>query len=216
MSQVLLTGATGLVGGHLLRMLLNAPDIKSIAAPTRRPLSDISGVFNPHDPQLTDALAQVVDPVDIVFCCLGTTRREAGSKEAFVHADYTLVIDTALVGKKLGAQHMLVVSAMGANAHSPFFYNRVKGEMEEALIAQQWPRLTIARPSMLVGEREKKRAGETLLAPLFSLLPGNLKSIDARDVAGALLAEALSPTHEGVRILSWSQLRERAARSGDY
>lgn len=216
MSQVLLTGATGLVGGHLLRMLLNAPDIKSIAAPTRRPLSDISGVFNPHDPQLTDALAQVVDPVDIVFCCLGTTRREAGSKEAFVHADYMLVIDTALVGKKLGAQHMLVVSAMGANAHSPFFYNRVKGEMEEALIAQQWPRLTIARPSMLVGEREKKRAGETLLAPLFSLLPGNLKSIDARDVAGALLAEALSPTHEGVRILSSSQLRERAVRAGDY
>ena len=216
MSQVLLTGATGLVGGHLLRMLLNAPDIKSIAAPTRRPLSDISGVFNPHDPQLTDALAQVVDPVDIVFCCLGTTRREAGSKEAFVHADYMLVIDTALVGKKLGAQHMLVVSAMGANAHSPFFYNRVKGEMEEALIAQQWPRLTIARPSMLVGEREKKRAGETLLAPLFSLLPGNLKSIDARDVAGALLAEALSPAQEGVRILSSSQLRERAARAGDY
>ncbi|WP_447314060.1 NAD(P)H-binding protein [Klebsiella michiganensis] len=216
MSQVLLTGATGLVGGHLLRMLLNAPDIKSIAAPTRRPLSDISGVFNPHEPQLTDALAQVVDPVDIVFCCLGTTRREAGSKEAFVHADYTLVIDTALVGKKLGAQHMLVVSAMGANAHSPFFYNRVKGEMEEALIAQQWPRLTIARPSMLVGEREKKRAGETLLAPLFSLLPGNLKSIDARDVASALLAEALSPAQEGVRILSSSQLRERAARAGDY
>ena len=216
MSQVLLTGATGLVGGHLLRMLLNAPDIKSIAAPTRRPLSDISGVFNPHDPQLTDALAQVVDPVDIVFCCLGTTRREAGSKEAFVHADYMLVIDTALVGKKLGAQHMLVVSAMGANAHSPFFYNRVKGEMEEALIAQQWPRLTIARPSMLVGEREKKRAGETLLAPLFSLLPGNLKSIDARDVASALLAEALSPAQEGVRILSSSQLRERAARAGDY
>ena len=216
MSQVLLTGATGLVGGHLLRMLLNAQDIKSIAAPTRRPLSDISGVFNPHDPQLTDALAQVVDPVDIVFCCLGTTRREAGSKEAFVHADYTLVIDTALVGKKLGAQHMLVVSAMGANAHSPFVYNRVKGEMEEALIAQQWPRLTIARPSMLVGEREKKRTGETLLAPLFSLLPGNLKSIDARDVASALLAEALSPAQEGVRILSSSQLRERATRAGDY
>lgn len=216
MSQVLITGVTGLVGGHLLRMLLNAPGVKSVAAPTRRPLADISGVFNPHDPQLTDALAQVVDPIDIVFCCLGTTRREAGSKEAFVHADYTLVIDTALVGKKLGAQHMLVVSAMGANAHSPFFYNRVKGEMEEALIAQQWPRLTIARPSMLIGEREKKRAGETLFAPLFNLLPGNLKSIEARDVASALLAEALSPTQEGVQILSSSQLRERAARSGDY
>lgn len=95
------------------------------------------------------------------------------------------------------------------------FYNRVKGEMEEALIAQQWPRLTIARPSMLIGEREKQRTSETLFAPLFRLLPGNLKSIDARDVASALLAEALSPTHEGVQILSSSQLRERAARSGD-
>lgn len=98
MSQVLITGATGLVGGHLLRMLINTPQVSAIAAPTRRPLTDIVGVYNPHDPQLTDALAQVTDPVDIVFCCLGTTRREAGSKAAFIHADYTLVVDTALTG----------------------------------------------------------------------------------------------------------------------
>ncbi|MET2609259.1 hypothetical protein AAHA09_11710, partial [Klebsiella pneumoniae] len=93
--------------------------------------------------------------------------------------------------------------------------NRVKGEMEAALIEQDWPRLTIARPSMLSGEREKKRANETFLAPLFRLLPGNWKSIAARDVAIALLAEALSPTHEGVRILSSSELRERAARQAE-
>ncbi|MER4152423.1 hypothetical protein J8968_14470 [Klebsiella pneumoniae] len=152
MSQVLLTGATGLVGGHLLRLLQNEPRISTIAA---------------------------------------------------------------LTGKRLGAQHMLVVSAMGANAHSPFFYNRVKGEMEAALIEQDWPRLTIARPSMLSGEREKKRTNETFLAPLFRLLPGNWKSIAARDVAIALLAEALSPTHEGVRILTSSELRERAARQAE-
>ena len=72
MSQVLITGATGLVGGHLLRMLINEPKVNVIAAPTRRPLGDMPGVFNPHDPQLTDALAQVTDPIDIVFCCLGT------------------------------------------------------------------------------------------------------------------------------------------------
>lgn len=101
MSQVLITGATGLVGGHLLRMLINEPKVNAIAAPTRRPLGDMPGVFNPHDPQLTDALAQVTDPIDIVFCCLGTTRREAGSKEAFIHADYTLVVDTALTGRRL-------------------------------------------------------------------------------------------------------------------
>ena len=211
MNQVLITGATGLVGGHLLRMLLNEPKIHSIAAPTRRPLADMPGVYNPYDPQLSDALAQVTDPVDIVFCCLGSTRREAGSKEAFIHADYTLVVDTALTGRRLGAQHMLVVSSMGANARSPFFYNRVKGEMEEALIAQAWPKLTIARPSMLLGDRNRHRFTETLFAPFFRLLPGNWKSIDARDVARAMLADALSPEHEGVTILTSSQLREKAA-----
>ncbi|EEY5885230.1 NAD(P)H-binding protein [Escherichia coli] len=210
MSQVLITGATGLVGGHLLRMLINEPKVNAIAAPTRCPLGDMPGVFNPHDPQLSDALAQVTDPIDIVFCCLGTTRREAGSKEAFIHADYTLVVDTALTGRRLGAQHMLVVSAMGANAHSPFFYNRVKGEMEEALIAQNWPKLTIARPSMLLGARSKQRMNETLFAPLFRLLPGNWKSIDARDVARVMLAESMRPEHEGVTILSSSELRKRA------
>ncbi len=144
-----------------------------------------------------------------MFCCLGTTRREAGSKEAFIHADYTLVVDTALTGRRLGAQHMLVVSAMGANAHSPFFYNRVKGEMEEALIAQNWPKLTIARPSMLLGDRSKQRMNETLLRRC-SVCYGNWKSIDARDVARVMLAEAMRPEHEGVTILSSSELRKRA------
>nr|WP_318384567.1 NAD(P)H-binding protein [uncultured Enterobacter sp.] len=215
MSQVLITGATGLVGGHLLRMLIQTPEVNYIAAPTRRPLTDVSGVFNPHDPQLSDALAQVTDPIDIVFCCLGTTRREAGSKEAFIHADYTLVVDTAITGQRLGAKHMLVVSAIGANARSPFFYNRVKGEMEEALKAQQWPYLTIARPSMLLGDRTTKRVNESLMAPLFRLLPGNWKSIDARDVAKALLATAFSPGEEGVTVLSSAQLRQIAALKKD-
>lgn len=211
MSQVLITGATGLVGGHLLRMLVCEPSISAIAAPTRRPLADTQGVFNPHDPQLSDALAQVVDPIDTVFCCLGTTRREAGSKAAFIHADYTLVVDTALTGLRLGAKHMLVISAMGADPHSLFFYNRVKGEMEQALRAQAWRNLTILRPSMLLGERDNKRANEALLAPLFRLLPGNWKSIDARDVAQAMLSEALAPAQEGVTVLPSAKLREIAA-----
>jgi Predicted nucleoside-diphosphate-sugar epimerases len=210
MSQVLITGATGLVGGHLLHLLLQEPRIYSIAAPTRRPLDGFPEVFNPHDPQLSDALAQVTTPIDIVFCCLGSTMREAGSKEAFIQSDYTLVVDTALTGLRLGAKHMLVVSAMGASAHSPFFYNQVKGKMEEALIAQEWPRLTIVRPSMLVGERHKKRFNESLLAPLFNFLPGNWKAIKARDVAQAMLTEALSPEREPVMILKSAELRRMA------
>ena len=165
---------------------------------------DITGVYNPHDPQLTDALAQVQDPIDIAFCCLGTTRREAG------HADYTLVVDTALTAKKLGAKHFLVVSAHGANAGSPFFYNQVKGKMEEALIAQKWERLTIARPSMLMGHRDERRFNESFFAPLFRILPGNWKSIEARDVALAMLKEALAPSQEGVNIIPSAKLREIA------
>lgn len=211
MSRVLITGATGLVGGYLLQMLNREPRVTSIIAATRRPLIPMSKMFNPHDPQLSDALAQATEPVDIVFCCLGTTMREAGSKEAFVLADYTLVLDTALAGQRLGAQHMLVVSAMGANSKSPFFYSRVKGEMEEALIAQQWPYLTIARPSMLSGQRESQRFNESLFAPLFKIMPGKWKSIEARDVARALLNEALSPTHKAVALLDSRQLRELAA-----
>lgn len=214
MSRILITGATGLVGGHLLRLLSQDSRISSIAAPTRRPLPvALNKVINPHDPQLSDALAQVTEPVDIVFCCLGTTLRDAGSKEAFILVDYTLVVDTALAGLRLGAKHMLVVSALGANSRSPFFYNRVKGEMEDALIAQNWPRLTLARPSMLLGERHARRLNETLMVPIFKMLPGKLKAIESVDVAKAMLSEAFNPAREGVTILDSGQLRELATQS---
>ncbi|EPC7251401.1 NAD-dependent epimerase/dehydratase family protein [Cronobacter sakazakii] len=214
MSRVLITGASGLVGSHLLRMLVDEPRVTSIIAPTRRPLRvPMHKVENPCDPQISDVLTQLSAPLDIVFCCLGTTRREAGSKEAFILADYTLVVDTSLAGLRLGAKHMLVVSALGANPNSPFFYNRVKGEMETALKAQGWPRLTIARPSLLIGDREKRRAGESFMAPLFRLLPGKWKAIEAQTVAQALINAALSPAQEDVAVLDSAQLREIAAQT---
>ncbi|BBQ82095.1 TPA: NAD(P)H-binding protein [Kluyvera ascorbata] len=210
MHHVLITGATGLVGGHLLNLLRRASQVESIVAPTRHPLEDVFGIDNPHHPDLSAALAQIDSPIDIVFCCLGTTIRDAGSKAAFTHVDYDLVLETAQTGLRLGAKQMLVVSAMGANAHSPFFYNRVKGEMESALIEQGWPRLTIVRPSMLLGERRAPRLNERLLAPLFSLLPGNWKSIAAQDVAKAMLKMAKNPGTSPVTILTSRQLRETA------
>ncbi|EIV2970110.1 NAD(P)H-binding protein [Cronobacter sakazakii] len=214
MSRVLITGASGLVGSHLLRMLVDEPRVTSIIAPTRRPLRvPMHKVENPCDPQLSDVLTQLSAPLDIVFCCLGTTRREAGSKEAFILADYTLVVDTSLAGLRLGAKHMLVVSALGANPNSPFFYNRVKGEMETALKAQGWPRLTIVRPSLLIGDREKRRAGESFMTPLFRLLPGKWKAIEAHTVAQAMVNAALSPAKEDVTVLDSAQLREIAAQT---
>ena len=210
MHHVLITGATGLVGGHLLNLLRREAQVESIVAQTRRPLEHAFGIENPHDPDLSAALAQVTSPIDTVFCCIGTTIRDAGSKAAFSHVDYDLVLETAQTGLRLGAQQLLVVSAMGANANSPFFYNRVKGQMESALIEQGWPRLTLASPSMLLGERGTPRLNERLLAPLFSLLPGNWKSIAALDVAKAMLSTAKNPGVSPVTILSSRQLREMA------
>lgn len=212
MRHVLITGSTGLVGGHLLNLLRRETQVETLIAPTRHPLADTAGIENPHRPELRDALAQVNTPVDTVFCCLGTTLRDAGSKATFTHVDYDLVLETAQAGLRLGAKQLLVVSAMGANPQSPFFYNRVKGEMEAALIAQGWPHLTLARPSMLMGERGKPRLNERLLAPLFSLLPGNWKSIAARDVARAMLMMAKNPGSEPVTILPSGKLREMARR----
>lgn len=211
MTRVLITGATGLVGRHLVRQLNSDARVSQIIAATRHPLSAMEKVVNLRDPQLIDALGTINQPIDIVFCCLGSTRREAGSKEAFILSDYTLVVDTAIAGQRLGAKHMLVVSALGANAHSPFFYSRVKGEMEQALIAQAWPRLTIARPSMLLGARETRRFNELLFMPLFRLLPGKWKAIHAADVAKALVYAAFSPAGEPVTILNSAELRQMAS-----
>ena len=210
MHHVLITGATGLVGGHLLNLLRRESQVESIVAPTRHPLEHAFGIANPHDPDLSAALAKATSPVDTVFCCLGTTIRDAGSKAAFSHVAYDLVLETARTGLRLGAQQLLVVSAMGANARSPFFYNRVKGEMEAALIDQGWPRLVIARPSMLLGQRGTPRLNERLLAPLFSLLPGNWKAIESHDVAKAMLREARHPDTAPVKVLSSRKLREIA------
>ncbi len=125
-------------------MLINEPKVNAIAAPTRRPLGDMPGAFNPHDPQLTDALAQVTDPIDIVFSVVPAPRgEEAGSKEAFIHADYTLVVDTALTGRRRARSICWWSVLWVPTPTRRFSYNRVKGEMEEALIAQNWPKLLL-------------------------------------------------------------------------
>jgi len=147
MNRVLLTGATGLVGSHLLRLLIEDSRVDEIIAPTRRALPAMRKVVNPVEADLTDVLGPLQTSLDTVFCCLGTTRKQAGSKQAFIHVDYTLVVDSGLSGLRLGAKQMLVVSAHGANRHSPFFYNRGNGDMENARRHQGWLRLALVRPS---------------------------------------------------------------------
>lgn len=203
--RILLAGATGLTGEHLLDRLLNEPTVARVLAPSRRPLAAHPHLENPVG-DLAALLPQLSGNVDIAFCCLGTTIKQAGSEAAFRAVDHDLVLAFAERARALGARHLLVISALGADAHSPVFYNRVKGELEAALQAQDWPQLTIVRPSLLLGARREFRLGERLLAPLARWIPGKYRGIKACTLAHALWRLALEE-QDGTRIIESDQLR---------
>ncbi|RMN83360.1 NAD-dependent epimerase/dehydratase family protein, partial [Pseudomonas syringae] len=133
--HILLAGATGLTGEHLLDRLLSEPTVSRVLAPTRKPLAEHSHLENPIG-ELATLLPTLSGRVDIAFCCLGTTIKQAGSQEAFKAVDLDMVTAFASRARELGARHLLVISAVGADPASSTFYNRVKGEMEQALRAQ--------------------------------------------------------------------------------
>ncbi|WNL45172.1 oxidoreductase [Dyella sp. BiH032] len=202
--HVLLAGATGLTGGYVLRMLLADPAVARVVAPTRRALPPAPRVEN-RVGLLHRLLPQLQTPVDVAICCLGTTLARAGSREAFRMADYDLPLAVARRARRLGARHFLVMSSLGADPASRAFYTRVKGELEQALIAQAWPQLTIVRPSLLLGPRQEFRLGEALAAPLSRLLPRRWRGIHAETVARALWRLA-SSEGSGVRIVESGEL----------
>ncbi|MBF7730159.1 oxidoreductase [Pseudomonas sp. N040] len=204
--HVLLAGATGLTGEHLLDRILSVPAVSQVIAPSRRALAEHAHLVNPVG-ELAALLPTLSGKVDTAFCCLGTTIRAAGSQGAFRAVDHDLVLAVARRARELGARHFLVISALGADARSRVFYNRVKGEMEQALQAQGWPQLTIVRPSLLDGARREFRLGERLAAPLMRLIPGKLRSIEAAVLARALWRLALEEG-KGVRIVESDELRQ--------
>lgn len=203
--HILLAGATGLTGEHLLDRLLNEPTVTRVLAPTRKPLAEHPHLDNPLG-ELPALLPLLSGPLDTAFCCLGTTLKRAGSQTAFRAVDHDLVLAVGQHARALGARHYLVISALGADPRSAVFYNRVKGEMEEALKAQGWPQLTIARPSLLLGPRSEFRLGERLAAPLMRWLPGKYRGIQACTLARALWRLALEEG-QGLRVVESNELR---------
>jgi uncharacterized protein YbjT (DUF2867 family) len=134
-------------------------------------------------------------PVDAddVYCCLGTTIRVAGSQEAFRRVDFDYPVALARAAARGGAKRLLVVSALGANRHSGVFYNRVKGEMEEAVRAAGVAKTYFFRPSLLSGPRTEPRLGERIglaVGMLFGPLLGRYRPIHADLVAAAMLRVA--------------------------
>lgn len=203
--HILIAGATGLTGEHLLDRLLSEPTVARVLAPTRRPLAAHPHLENPVG-ELQGLLPQLSGQVDTAFCCLGSTIKQAGSQDAFRAIDHDLILAFARRARELGARHLVVISALGANPNSSVFYNRVKGETEEALKAMDWPQLTIARPSLLLGARHEFRLGERLAAPLLRWLPGKYRGVDACALARALWRLALEE-EDGTRVIESADLR---------
>lgn len=186
-----LAGATGLVGGKVLALLLADPAVSRVTAPTRRPLPPHPKLENPPLAGAWPALP----PVDEAYCCLGTTRAIAGSAEAFRAVDLDLTAAFAKAAKAAGARSFGLVSSLGADARSAFLYPKTKGEAEKAVAGQRFECLTIMRPSLLLGERERprpaERLGEIAMAALDPLLGGPLskyRAVSAGEVAAALVA----------------------------
>lgn len=209
--RALLLGATGLVGRALLARLLEDAGTARIDALVRRPLP----VRNPRlRVRVVDfaAIATLADfpRCDDVFCCLGTTIRSAGSQAAMRGVDVDLVVDCARAARGRGASRLALVSAMGADPTSRVFYNRVKGQMEQAIAKLGFDSTTILRPSLLDGERDDFRPGErfalALARPLGPLIPAKYRAIPAGAVASAMLHFVRQGT-PGVRVVESDRLQ---------
>ena len=209
----LLAGATGLVGTALLPLLLASDRYAKVIVVGRRPVA----LEHPRLIQVTTELGQLEAVrlrliADDVYCCLGTTRQQAGSKAAFYEVDFLYVVKLAALTAANFAAQFLVVSALGADADSRLYYSRVKGEMEAAVRQTPFRAIHIFRPSLLLGARPRPRLGERLGAALLSLagplLRGGWRKY--RPVAAATVAQAMLRAAEddggGVRTHSSEEL----------
>jgi len=195
-----IVGATGLVGSEVISRLCNDVDFDAIHAFGRRPISGSAAAGSPKLRQQMidfDRLKATDWPdCDVLFCCLGTTIKAAGSQAAFRKVDRDFVIASAQRAHQAGTRRLMVVSAMGADAHSRIFYNRVKGEMEAAVGAIGFETVGIFRPSLLAGERAEWRAGEhvALAALKFVnvLIPEKYRPVPASAVARCMISTAKS------------------------
>lgn len=204
--KVLLTGATGLVGGQMLQALLADPSVAQVHALSRRPLAVSNPKLQNHllDFSHLPALPQA----DEVYLALGTTIKVAGSQEAFRAVDHDANLAVAQAAIAAGVRRVGLVSAAAASARSSMFYNRVKGELENALKAMDLTALVIAQPSLLLDYRnglgQPPRIGEILSIPiarlLAPLLPVTYRPVYARAVAQALVQTV--PSAHGVVVLA--------------
>lgn len=206
-------GATGLIGSHLLQALLKDAYFDTIRILIRKPI-DITHtrlekkIVDFND---SDSLLVALSNSDVLFCAIGTTQKKVkGDKDAYRKVDFDIPVKLARFCKMTGCEKFILVSSAGANAGSNNFYQRLKGETDEAVKEVGPKTIHIMRPSLLLGERKEFRLGENigkvLMTTLSFLIPDKYKAIQAKDVAEVMVALA-KKNEEGYFIHENSEIR---------
>lgn len=211
--KAVIAGATGLIGSFLVERMKKDNSVSAVTALTRRAGKQEGKVaWTKVDFDQTSDLTKACAGADHAFCCLGTTMKTAGSKEAFRKVDHDYVLAFAKAAKAQGVEFFSVVSAIGSDANSSIFYNKVKGEMERDLEDLGFECLHIFHPSLLLGPREESRLGEkigtvgmNLVAPLMVGSLSKYIPIHVKTVAQAMLKFAKAP-QKGVRHFEYEEM----------
>lgn len=207
-------GATGLIGGHLLKMLAEDSDIRTINVLLRRRVEfdndKIQSIILDFSDQ--EALKDAISGSDVIFCSVGTTSRKVkGDKNAYRKVDYDIPVNAAKYSAETGCSHFILVSSVGADSNSGNFYLKLKGEVEDRLQKMNISAISVFRPSMLLGKREESRfwesLGQYIMRPLRFIIPSRYKPVEAKDVAKAMIRVSKHP-HQGFRVFHYTDIME--------
>jgi uncharacterized protein YbjT (DUF2867 family) len=212
LKTVLVLGATGLTGGHLLELLINEPGIGKIYLLLRKPL-------NRNHPKVEERIVDFDNAedyktkfpnADTIFCCIGTTQKKVkGDNNLYRKVDFDIPVNAAKLAIEKGATNYIIVSAVGSNAKSKNFYVRLKGQVEEAIAAFPFQSVHIMRPSLLLGGRNEFRLGEKIfqliMKPLSFLIPSRYKPIEAQQVAKAMI-KAYRSNKKGITVYEYKEM----------
>jgi uncharacterized protein YbjT (DUF2867 family) len=194
---LLVLGGTGQVGSKLIEAALANPLIEQVVAPTRRPLGERPRLINPLVDFATLPELESWWKADAAVCALGTSMKQAGSKEKFRQVDHDYVLTAATLAHKAGTPTFVLNSSVGANSDSRSFYLKVKGDIEESAAAIGFSSLTFVRPSLLdSGKRTDSRPGEMfglwLARRLGAVVPAKYRPVTTAEVAECMLDAALA------------------------
>ena len=205
--RAVIAGSTGEIGKHLLNDVLTSDACSEVVTFIRRPNQMKNSRLMPVVVDFDSLQNATLDAIDVAFCCLGTTMKQAGSKEAFTKVDLDYVVNFAKKVKAAGATQFHVVSALGANKNSSIFYNQIKGRMQQAIIDMKFDSTYIYQPSLLISDRQEIRKGERIAIVFFKafnfLFIGPLKKyagIPVSKVAKGMLQRCLN-AKPGVHII---------------